>query len=517
VERVGAVAETEPAIAAASEPARAPLALAGPLTPTQALALQRRAGNAAVSQLVQRKAAAPTPAEDDIDFTTPDLAPLDKRHPKATELLQMKLNWHLGFDGVELLLLDGSFGPRTLRAVQAFQKAHGIKPASGAVKQDTWAALAEQPHARAGADSGVKPEYDKLDEDGLLEITLAEGYDEVEWQFIEEVKEILYGLVLVRGFTLGGQDMMDAYERAARKPPTGGTLLFKANVGTSQGRPVHCVVNLVSAVNLWTGQTYDKGRGQGKELKEAAMQGMHGSDLFIYDGHGRYGTGPDFDRNWWITVDWDAYATKYKKVVKRDGKLRVGKEELTDPYQIHLAEQDLGLHGKNPKGRFGDLERDGIVEFHGVSAGNVGISAKPNSEDLHAWLQARAAADENDLSDSFAGDEERAYRLWLFNGCNTFNYEKRIREKGGALGTKKLDMFMTQKEVLASTTAEALLSYVDGVIAHESAKALEGRMEEAQSLLKTPYGQYGFEDNPGAPPAKVKPKAKDCTTGRCQL
>jgi len=280
---------------------------------------------------------------------------------------------------------------------------------------------------------------------------------------------------------------------------------------------VHAVVNLITAVNIFTGQPYDHGREKGAELKAAALQGMHRSDLFIYDGHGRYGTGPDFDRNWWITVNWDRYTEVYKKAVTRDGKLRAGKEDIVDAHEIHYAEEDLGLHGSDPIKRFKGLEEKGVMEFHAVGTGNIGINTEPNEMSLHGWLQGRSIASTKDeLASSFKGDKERDYRLWLFNGCNTFNYEKRIRESGDALSSKKLDMFLTQNTISGTTTAEALLSYLDGVIARESAKALEGRLEEAQVSEKAPYGQYGFEDNPGAPPAKVKRKAK-CSTSACQL
>ena len=39
---------------------------------------------------------------------------------------------------------------------------------------------------------------------------------------------------------------------------------------------------------------------------------MDQGDVFEYGGHARYGTGPDFDRNYRFTVDWDKVAGSAK-------------------------------------------------------------------------------------------------------------------------------------------------------------------------------------------------------------
>jgi Putative peptidoglycan binding domain len=447
-----------------------------------------------VGQVLSRRKK-PDPAADDLEGATPDLAARDDRHPKAVELLQMKLNWHLGAQAQPLLALDGDYGGKTLRATQAFQKANGIDP-NGIVKQDTWEALAKPPGARTKFMTGpdgrpaVAPDYEGMFEDGLLEITIAEGFDENEWLYIEELKEMAYGLMYVRGFTVAAGEEKEIYKTAGRPVPTGGTLYIKKDVGTSKGKPVHCVVNLITPAGKDT-----HGTTGGAETKAAAMRGMKQSDAFIYDGHGRYGTGPDFDRNWWFTVDWEAYYAKFKRRPKdRHGKLRTGTVEYQDSKDLHEVESNLNL--SNPA-VFEKLEKAGVITLHTAGEGNVGINAMPNDSSLHAYLQGRSRSTKGDeeLRDEFKDSTERSYRLWLFNGCNTFNYEKKIRASGDNLSAAKLDMFATQNTIQGNTTAEALLSYVDGLINRESAYALEGRMEEAQVSEKAPYGAYGFEDN----------------------
>jgi len=481
-------------------------------TPAQVLALQRSIGNAAVGQMLARHKKDKKPAEDDVDAGTPDLVPRDERHPKAVELLQMKLNWHLGAQGQPLLSQDGSYGGKTLRALQAFQKAAGIVPNNGAVKSDTWAALAQPPGARTKDMTGpdgkpaVSPDYDAMLEDGLLEVTIAEGFDENEGLYLEEVREMKMGLTLVRGFSPAAGEEEEIFKNAGRPVPTGGLLYLKKNIGTSKGRPVHCVVNLIVPAGEKT-----HGTTGGAETKAAALRGMKQSDAFIYDGHGRYGTGPDFDRNWWITVDWERYFEQFKRRPKDPkGKLRAGTVEYTDSREIHDVEVNLNL---TSPAVFDKLEKASVITFHAAGQGNIGINAMPNDKSLHAYLQGRSRSDKGDeeLRDEFKDSTEREYRLWLFNGCNTHNYEKKIRSSGDNLSTKKLDMFATQNTIQGTTTAEALLSYLDGLISRESAYALEGRMEEAQVAEKAPYGAYGFEDNANGyvkPPAPAKRKGR---------
>ncbi len=90
------------------------------------LALQRLAGNRATAALLQRQVtglvARPTLQKGDLD--------------KMVGVLQQKLN-ALGAK----LVTDAEFGGRTQAALQAFQRANGITPASGVAETATWAKL----------------------------------------------------------------------------------------------------------------------------------------------------------------------------------------------------------------------------------------------------------------------------------------------------------------------------------------------------------------------------------------
>ncbi|MBC7896429.1 MAG: amidohydrolase family protein, partial [Cytophagaceae bacterium] len=90
-----------------------------------------------------------------------------------------------------------------------------------------------------------------------------------------------------------------ALRQAAGRPKstTRGMWFVKENVGTSAGKPVHAVVRVISPEA--------EALGDGSQARAAALEGMEQGDVFEYGGHARYGTGPDFDRNYRFTVDWD--------------------------------------------------------------------------------------------------------------------------------------------------------------------------------------------------------------------
>ena len=134
-----------------------------------------------------------------------------------------------------------------------------------------------------------------------------------------------------------------------------------------------------------------------------------------------------------------------------------------------------------------------MITFHAVSTGNIGINPKPMSHtgDFGAHLMGLAAAgQERPLESSIT---ESRYRVWLFNGCSTKDYVKAIRSSGKTnanLAAGNLGLHVTDDAIPSSESAEALLTYLDGIMARESAAALEERLEGAVSV--DPYSSEGF-------------------------
>ena len=303
----------------AAEPAAPQLSTAP--TVTGLLALQRTIGNRAVGQLLARQAVEAPEAPPEASSVRPELRQGAKDanygytqhrgHPDEptrisdptgggdVELLQLKLNWHLSAMRRLGLIVDGDFGGATARAVIAFKRFHNIRPANAVVDAATWTALDEAPQVvapRGRIAAGPRPEYDRITEDGLLQITLAVGFDEHGLTPAEH-HELERGLTEVRGFTLDPARAAELHEEAGRPPPAeGGQLFVKENVATSLGSPVHCVLRLIGPAA--PGE-------EGTASAAAAALALDESEIFEYGGHARYGTGPDFDRNYTIRVHWD--------------------------------------------------------------------------------------------------------------------------------------------------------------------------------------------------------------------
>ena len=163
-----------------------------------------------------------------------------------------------------LLDVDGDFGGRTERAVIAVKRAHHVTPANGAVDAATWTMLEQQPSsATDAAQHGRGPEYDRMLEDGLLDVTLAIGFDE-HGVLVHEAKEIRRGLAEVRSFT-EDEAAAEQLRTAAGRPHTpGGRNYVKRDYNTSHGQPVHAALRLVEPT--------DESGGTGRERRRLARR-----------------------------------------------------------------------------------------------------------------------------------------------------------------------------------------------------------------------------------------------------
>jgi hypothetical protein len=467
----------------------------------QMLALQRTIGNRAVTRMLARQAvAAPEapPAEGvrpelhqgakDTNYGyTPHRGHADEptRITDPTgggdvELLQLKLNWQLSAMRRRGLIVDGDFGGATARAVIAFKRFHKLAPANAVVDTATWAALDASPTVAAPTGrsaQGPRPEYDRITEDGLLQITLAVGFDE-HGLTPGEHHELRRGLGEVRGFRLDPARAAELHDEAGRPPPAeGGELWVKENVATSLGKPVHCVLRLIGPAA--PGE-------DGTASASAAALALDESEVFEYGGHARYGTGPDFDRNYTITVHWDKVPARLRGT--NSGDESMSSDRFMQAFKV----------GDNRSGikTFDRMRAAGELTFVGHPEGNLGINPGPvtHPNTLGNHLIGLATKDQPlRLAPSVSDDH---YRLWLFNGCVTKEYMKALRTSGNAqMGTKQLDVTTNVVPPYVITLAEGMLAYLDGVLAQEGARALVDRMENAHPMQDDRYGSDGFEDN----------------------
>ncbi len=154
---------------------------------------------------------------------------------------------------------DGLFGRETSSALTRFQRAHGL-PQTGAIDEQTLQALEKAP--------SPSPAYDELFRDGVLKTVVAVGYDEAA-SHLAESADLINGLTL-RGYTEATPDQRVEHGL----DPAGRYLINQINQGT-------VIIELITP--------------ELPEAKTRFAQALRKNELVLYGGHGRYGSGPDFD------------------------------------------------------------------------------------------------------------------------------------------------------------------------------------------------------------------------------
>lgn len=204
---------------------------------------------------------------------------------------------------------DGDFGGETIEAIKKLQTKAGINPPTGRVDQATLSAL------DVAATKGLKyPPFDKLFADGKLTSTIAVGYDEAGYHR-SETREIVKGLVGDGGANKGqGYTELnprtataDALKKAGIDPVDKDVRYF-VKTFKHDGKDVQSVVKLITPDT--------------PNAKQKFAADMANGEMVMYSGHGRYGSGPDFD---------DINSTA--------GNFRIG-----DPYEaghVQLGDNDL--------------------------------------------------------------------------------------------------------------------------------------------------------------------------------
>lgn len=260
------------------------------------------------------------------------------RGASGAEVFELQVALERAGFGLSRYGADGTFGQETARALMRFQVAAGL-PATGVLDAPSLAALDQAGQVRA-------PAYSRLFADGVLQATLAVGYDEAGWHR-PELEKILDGL-RERGFEPLDASRLTPDERARlgvdlQQPGTWFTRRF-----THQGQAVTAVLQLVMPDQ--------------PDARERFARGISRHELVLYGGHGRYGSGPDFD---------DIHSPKGNFVVGRpfeEGHVTLGDNDVartpfTDGYQL------LFFDGCNTFRYFDDLR----ARAKGKSSGTLDV------------------------------------------------------------------------------------------------------------------------------------------------
>jgi len=211
---------------------------------------------------------------------------------------------------------DGDFGSETKTALAKFQKDSGLEP-TGTLDAQTIQKL------DAAAASKVRyPEYDKMFKAGVLNTTIGIGYDE-DGNDLKQRKEVVEGLA-ARGFApLEVADKTDdQLKKLGIDPKTiDRDATYYTKTFDNDGKGVLALVKLVDRNST--------------NPKKQFGDGMENSELVIYSGHARYGSGPDFD---------DIRSSKGNYVIGQpyeQGHVTIGandlkKAKMTEGYQMMM-------------------------------------------------------------------------------------------------------------------------------------------------------------------------------------
>lgn len=231
------------------------------------------------------------------------------RHVTLVQQALINIGYNLPVYGA-----DGSWGGETVTALRQFQADH-TGAVTGAVDAATMQALDQQAPAN-GQPIDRSPNYDELFKDGLLDATVAVGYDEhghFDWE-IQQIRDRIQGEL---GLTqVDEAAAAKAYKGAGMAMPSkgGGEYYLQEGALEHKGKKVSVLVRLI---------TY-----QDPEARDAYIEALQKSDATVYTGHGRYGSGPDFDHkhssdgNVWINPEQRIHegdATGVYNELRRDG------------------------------------------------------------------------------------------------------------------------------------------------------------------------------------------------------
>jgi hypothetical protein len=329
--------------------------------------------------------------------------------------------------------------------------------------------------------------YGELFNDGLLDITFGVGFLEEfgpdDWKALStEIETAL----TARGYTEDNKRAGELFTAAGRAGGAAGRCFVKENALTykppaGDAKPVNAIVRLLM----------NAGGDKGAETRAAFEEGMAQGDAAYYTGHGRYGSGPDFDRNF----------AKFT-LLDKDGNV----EQVFFDYSV--LEDHLKTQG-NPWTRFQALHKAGRMQVEFSNLGNLKLNPRnAHGNEFGAKLiywaleQTGTPAEtgkDGELAKASAAHPERKYRVLVFDGCRTQDYDKSIRGTPG-FGTRSTDIIETNREVGFNAEAEAFVAFLDGLVGRQSAekviKGMNEQMKDNESdYTGAPFKGSGLGDN----------------------
>lgn len=301
------------------------------------------------------------------------------------------------------------------------------------------------PRINGTLDPSGSPWYERLFAERLLTVVMGVGFDEYGANRSED-DEVERGL-LNRGFVRDDSAAiarLAAGKRPAAQRPAAHYIANGAATDAS-GNKVDVVVTLARA-----------GDGSaGGDVASAFLEGLGRCDVAMYGGHGRYGTGPDFDYN--FTAD----------LLDDGGKIVASFSEYKD-LEEYLAGRGRPFK-RSAVAEYRALKAKGTLQIRRVNSGNVVINLRNyHAGEFGAHLMVdQLAADPNVRRMSKQAFDKR-YRLWLFDGCRTNDYFYNLRKLNPKINAGGLDLIGTRRVTYWSVIGDTLLQLLDDLLARRT-------------------------------------------------
>jgi hypothetical protein len=449
------------------------------------LGLQRRVGNRAVrAMLLQRQ-----PAQ--IAEVTITGEPTDRERTKAIqrELRRLRL-YSKGIDGIEGFFTD-----------------QGLSEAFGG---DDWQALSDDEilarlrgAQRPPSGGGHALRYAELFKDGILDVTYGLGYLEGELEGRQKMVDYSKSLPVAAATALAGLGFSEDREAARTILARSGRSIDTSAIGAfyvkraaftyapvaGTPRDIDVVVRVIS----------DAAGDRGRDSLDAFVDGMANGDVAYYSGHGRFGSGPDFDQDYVVkfldeagnvvqVVDDDDVV---EQILRREG-------DPWDAFQRRVSKSPPTI----------------VVEV--TDAGNLWLNAKnAHPAEFGARLMywalehgARVASGSGGRLELAAAASAQRYRVLVFDGCRSQDYDRSLRATGG-FGTREADIIETTRTIGFTrdlgkperVEVQAFKTFLSDLMDQDSGerivKDMGAQMKDYEAGYKgAPYMFSGLGDNP---------------------
>ncbi len=455
-----------------------PAGLSVLVDPQTMVKLQSTIGNAAVQRLLQTRRQSSTISIPILQREPPTAvtAPTRPKPAWASDRKQIRtIQKYLRRIGTYRYSVDGKYGPYTDSAlVEAFG-------GDSFRTLDYATTLARVKAARhlSGKRGQRMLRYGEMFRDGVLDITIGVGHDERGGDIMKLAG--IHTILEDKGFKKDDAKAQKLYKQAGRPFVKGeayihfvkeNALIYTPPAGTP--RPIHIVIRIISNTqNL-----------HGAKAAKAFLEGMARSDITYYTGHGRYGSGADFDRNF------ESFT-----LLDQHGKLEA---LFLDYNALHkFLKKEGRRHRRSAWRQFLWREKRGRIKVKLRNEGNIFINPKNYhpyefGARLIYWALKKGGAKlatgpSGAISQEMKKAGAQRYRIVVFAGCRTKDYHRMLRGTPG-LGTKTAHLLETTKTIKTADAAQIFGAFLESLLGQFSANAIVKAMDINQDVQKRVKG-----------------------------